>query len=581
MIHQQPSRISDKIEPTTSRSTENHTLNFTLDAIQSELMQISESITTRERDNLSRAERKALTSLKENKLIVVNKADKGSTIVVQNKADYIENGLKHLDNPTVYQKLASDMTNEVYHFVNKFLDSLRRQKWIPLSFVDFCTPPPNFRTSQLYFLKKIHKNPMSDRPIVSSVNAVTENLSNFLDGWLNPLVTKLPSYLKDSKEFIDLITNLKIPNDAILVSIDVSSLYTNIPHEDGIRACIKALNECPDPDPLTPPLRIIEEMLSIVLKNNVIEFNDEFFLQKQGTAMGTKMAPAYANLFMGSLEPTLLRMGGDKIYLWRRFIDDIFLIWLGTAEQLKGYLVNINHVHPTIKFTHEQSVQELPFLDVTIYKGPQFKATNTLDVKTHIKPTNKQLYVHSTSYHPISVKKAIPRGEAVRYLRSNTQEETYESILKQLKEKLIERGYKAESITPILREYPFTSRQEYMSNPDRDSNKAPIVLPIKYGPLCRAARDIISTNWPNLELDYFLKETFKEMPIVAPKRNHTLANILVRSKVTGNEPNRPMVNSSPPSINPRPAITLNVTNLFPQRLPTQRCDRQDCTVCPR
>ena len=147
-------------------------------------------------------------------------------------------------------------------------------------------------------------------------------------------------------------------------------------------------------------------MLSIVLKNNVIEFNDEFFLQKQGTAMGTKMAPAYANLFMGSLEPTLLRMGGDKIYLWRRFIDDIFLIWLGTAEQLKGYLVNINHVHPTIKFTHEQSEQELPFLDVTVYKGPQFKATNTLDVKTHIKPTNNYTYTPHLTIQSVSRKQS-------------------------------------------------------------------------------------------------------------------------------------------------------------------------------
>ena len=98
-------KFKHKIEPTISRSSENRTLNFTLDAIQSEIMQISEPTTTRDKDNLSRAKRKALTSLKDNKSIVVNKADKGPTIVVQNKEDYIENGLKHLDNPTVHQRL--------------------------------------------------------------------------------------------------------------------------------------------------------------------------------------------------------------------------------------------------------------------------------------------------------------------------------------------------------------------------------------------------------------------------------------------------------------------------------------------
>ena len=574
-------KFKHKIEPTTSRSTENETLNQTLDAIESKLVQISETITLRNTDNITRAERKAISSLKNNTQIVINRADKGSTIVVLNRDDYIEDGLKHLDNPTVYRKLKSDITGEVYQLIMRFLKTLKWQGWIPRSFVDFCTPPQNYRTSQLYFLKKIHKNPMGIRPIVSSVNAVTENISNFLDGWLNPLVSRLPSYLKDSKEFIELITTQQVPSDAILVSIDVSSLYTNIPHEDGIQACIKAIKECSDPDPLQPPLKILVEMLNIVLKNNVIEFNNEFFLQLQGTAMGTKMAPAYANLFMGSLEPTLIGMGGDNILLWRRFIDDIFLIWLGTADQLTRYLGDINQVHPTIKFTHEQSTQQLTFLDVTIYKGPNFGVTNTLDVKTHIKPTNKQLYVHSTSYHPKSVKKAIPRGEAVRYLRSNTQEQTYMSILKQLKQKLIERGYNSKSIDSILREYPFTSRNTFMSNSDKDKDKAPIVLPIKYGPLCKEARDILTSNWPSLNQDNFLKQIFTDTPIVAPKRNQTLANILVRSKVIGNEPNRPMTNSRPPRGNPRPIVNTDVAKLFPNRLPTKHCGRQSCTVCPR
>ena len=91
-----------------------------------------------------------------------------------------------------------------------FLRTLKFQGWIPKSFVDFCEPPTDYRTSQLYFLKKIHKNPMSIRPTVSSVNSVTENISSFVDGWLNPLVQKLPSYLKDSSKFIKLITSTKI-----------------------------------------------------------------------------------------------------------------------------------------------------------------------------------------------------------------------------------------------------------------------------------------------------------------------------------------------------------------------------------
>jgi len=59
----------------------------------------------------------------------------------------------------------------------------------------------------------------------------------------------------------------------------------------------------------------------------------------------------------------------------------------------------INSYHRTIKFTHETSKNEVTILDVKAYKGEKFQTTGILDVKTHIKPTNKKLYVHASSYH--------------------------------------------------------------------------------------------------------------------------------------------------------------------------------------
>jgi hypothetical protein len=173
------------------------------------------------------------------------------------------------------------------------------------------------------------------------------------------------------------------------------------------------------------------------------------------------MAPAYANLFMGSLEPKLTSLGYPHILLWKRYIDDIFIVWTGTNAQLDRFMTNINRVHPTIKFTHEQNMQELTFLDVTTYKGPDFATSGILDVKkTHIKPTDKQLYIHKTSYHPKSVKTAIPKGETLRYLLTNIQEATFKNMTNKLKDKLIERGYRAREVNQILREYPFENRTQ-------------------------------------------------------------------------------------------------------------------------
>ena len=189
---------------------------------------------------------------------------------------------------------------------------------------------------QTLLFEKIHKNPMGIRPIVSSI---TEPISQFADRWLQPHVKNLPSYLRDSTEFLKLVETMKIPSNCLLASIDISSLYTNIPHGDGKQSVLYYLQNNPDnyTQPEQPTPDVLVELIDIVLKNNVFEFNNQYYLQIQGTVMGTKMAPAYANLFMGKLEEKLNELGKLHIMLWKRFIDDIFVIWTGSASEFTTY----------------------------------------------------------------------------------------------------------------------------------------------------------------------------------------------------------------------------------------------------
>ena len=112
----------------------------------------------------------------------------------------------------------------------------------------------------------------------------------------------------------------------------------------------------------------LAELTEIIFKN-VFKFSNDSYLQIQGTAIGTKMAPAYANLYMGKLEKKLKELGEPHILIWKRFID-IFIIWSGSESEFTKYMTTINQIHRTIKFTHELSETELTFLDVT-YKGPK------------------------------------------------------------------------------------------------------------------------------------------------------------------------------------------------------------------
>ena len=83
--------------------------------------------------------------------------------------------------------------------------------------------------------------------------------------------------------------------------------------------------------------------------------------------MGTRMAPNYAIIFMDKIETELLQKSPLQPTFFKRFIDDIFLIW-PHGEELQKFLEMINNHHKTIKFTEEHSTKEIAFLDTLVYK---------------------------------------------------------------------------------------------------------------------------------------------------------------------------------------------------------------------
>ena len=107
------------------------------------------------------------------------------------------------------------------------------------------------------------------------------------------------------------------------------------------------------------------EMLTLVLKNNNLTFDGNHCLQINGTAMGTKMASSYANIFMGDLEERLLLSSLKQPLSWFRFIDDVDMKWIHSDKELDEFFEHANSIHPSIKFTHEVSKTKMSFLDTT------------------------------------------------------------------------------------------------------------------------------------------------------------------------------------------------------------------------
>ena len=171
-----------------------------------------------------------------------------------------------------------------------------------------------------------------------------------------------------------------------------------------------------------------------------------------------KMAVAFANIFMATVETEIISQSLDKPLVWNRYIDDIFSLWNTKREEIGSFIELANNYHPTIKFTAEISATEITFLDTCIYKGDRFKNESTLDVGTHFKPTEAFQYTHFSSCHSPGVKKGLMKGEALRLLRANSSKRTFEENIKLFKQRLRVRGYPNNLIDETLSEVKHEQR---------------------------------------------------------------------------------------------------------------------------
>ena len=179
----------------------------------------------------------------------------------------------------------------------------------------------------------------------------------------------------------------------ILASMDVTSLYTNIPQVEEITTVCKAYEDVYKKR-LPIPAKFLRRMLCLILKENSFQFNRRHYPQTHGTAMGTKMALAFANIFMAKIEKGIISKSIIKPLVWKRYIDNVFFLWDTNEDNIKEFVTRANHYHDTIKFTAEISDSEIAFLDTKVYKGERFNRDSTLDVQTHYKQTETFKYTN-------------------------------------------------------------------------------------------------------------------------------------------------------------------------------------------
>ena len=199
----------------------------------------------------------------------------------------------------------------------------------------------------------------------------------------------------------------------------MSSLYTNIPHNEGIDACRHFLNTR-DRNAPSISTETLCDLICMILTMSNFSFNNKHYLQTHSTAIGTRMAPSYANLFLAKFETDALTRASFQPFIWWRYMDDIFMIWTRSVQDLNTFTSFLNDIHSTMKFTSDFSFTPIPFLDVSVSLDNDKIVT---DVYT--KPTDKHQYLLHSSCHPIHTKRAIPFSLALRLRRICSTNETF------------------------------------------------------------------------------------------------------------------------------------------------------------
>lgn len=361
---------------------------------------------------------------------------------------------------------------------------------------------PTHKIPTFYLIPKVHKPVLAGRPITAAHSYFLTPLSCLFAHLLQPILSKTTTYLKDTASLIKVLWNFKnnkaeilrnldqlttrrssllssslslsnrttfssrstttttpisVPgvNTKILylISGDVESLYPSIPINDVLKFFETVWVKDIDISQFSSGSYTHEHLVllfQLLMENSLVQVpncnHDWFYRQKIGVPMGTPSAPQIASLFLAELEASIKRTWSSYLCLWKRFIDDIFVIFYGTKLDLYLFIRDYNSLHSAIKINWNISTSEVAFLDLHIYLDYK----NDLQWNTHQKVMNNYLYIPFKSFHPRFMKTNFIVNELKRYCRNSSLESNYLETRTSFWFRLRARGYPATLLSVLF-----------------------------------------------------------------------------------------------------------------------------------
>ena len=537
------------------------------------------------KSNLTSEEQSALDELirlQRERKIVIKPCDKGAGIIILDFDDYLASCYNHLGSTQTQEdgsqkNFYSEVTGiDLGSAKDEILDVLKTALKDGLITKEEFNhmDPSNKGPGKFYELFKVHKKhqagrPPPERPIISTCGSYTENIGKYVQNTLKRYSNIHNSYLQDSPDFLRFIEELNesgaIEEDDIIVTVDVSALYTNIQQDEGIEAVRNILDAHNDDKAHNC---FILELLELILKHNIFEFDEKLYRQDIGTAMGSKPAPDYANIFMATIDDKIAQIAENHfevnpIKFFKRFLDDIFIIFKGTNRKLHSFLNEINKISNSIKFTMEHTTRDkcdecdchdvtsIPFLDTQC----QIE-NNKIIVDLYKKPTDRNMYLLPSSCHPNSITKNIPYSLALRIVRICSKTTTRDQRLSELREMLLDRDYKASIVDAAIVKAKAVDRSEALKRVYKPKTTKRPVFVVRHDPRLPSVAKIVNKHWRTMTQDPYMAEVYPEPPLVAHSRPQNIRDKLIRAKLPSKARKKRVI----------PGM--------------HKCKKQNCKICP-
>ena len=268
---------------------------------------------------------------------VVKRSDKCKGFVVMDKTSYVEMAQSIVKE---YLPIHRNPTKKLEE-KTKILITKKMKDKIPANTIRAIQPSCS-RTAELYGLPKNHKNDIPLRPIVSASGDPLDKLSWLLERIITQLLVFVPAHLQNTYDYLHRL-HTKFPHGfppgSIAFSVDVANLYGNIPTGEAISVTLDLIKRHLDKINLFGlTLDDLKTLLEHCLDNNYVRFGKDYYKQVTGIAMGSRIAPPLAIVFMNSVESLIL--ASDEILqpaLYMRYIDDVIGIWTHGSEALDNF----------------------------------------------------------------------------------------------------------------------------------------------------------------------------------------------------------------------------------------------------